>query len=168
MTRRTTFAFVLFATLLAILVGWLTMIEALPIQRGIHFSDAGRNFLRVWLWLAIVLGVLLPSVAWVVWRKNPQSRRILGFYLSVLMIQIVTEQVSSSIGLPSLVVTIGTVYTAFRIWQLWQGQQLIHQGTWNSSSRKLMSVLLWLLGLFWVSNLIMLLTLGWSSVLTHY
>jgi len=34
----------------------------------------------------------------------------------------------------------------------------------NSSSHTLMSSLLWLLGLFWSGNLIMLLTLGWSSI----
>lgn len=161
MTWKTIFSFVLFATLLTILVGWLTTTEVLPIQQSIRYSDAGRNFIRIWLWVAIALGFILPSIAWIAWIKRSQPRRILGFYLLVLVIQIVTEQVSSRIGIPSLVVTIGTLYTAFRIWQLWQGQQLIHT---NSSSPTLMSALLWLLGLFWSSNLIMLLTLGWSSI----
>lgn len=165
MTWKTTLAFVLFATLLTILVGWLTTTGVLPIQQSIQYSDAGRNFIRIWMWFAIALGLILPSIAWLMWIKNPQPRKILDFYLSVLIVQIVTEQVFSSIGLPSLVVTIGTVYTTFRIWQLWQGQQLIH--TVNSSSRKLLSALLWLLGLFWSSNLIILLTLGWSSVLSQ-
>lgn len=126
MTWKTIFLFVLFATLLTILVGWLTTTEVLPIQQSIRYSDAGRNSIRIWFWIAIALGFILPSIAWIAWIKRSQPRRILGFYLLVLVIQIVTEQVSSRIGIPSLVVTIGTLYTAFRIWQLWQGQQLIH------------------------------------------
>jgi hypothetical protein len=165
MTWKTILSFVLFATLLTIFVGWLTMAELLPIQRTIQYSDPQRNFIRVWLKLAISIGIILPGIAWIGWRKNSQARKILDFYLLVLIVQILTEQVSSSVGIPSLVVTIGTIYTGFRLWQLWQGQQLVEKVTQNSLSRKLMRALIWVLGLFWLSNLLMLLTLGWSSVL---
>ena len=161
MTWKTIFSFALFATLLAIFVGWLILTGVLPIQQNVRFNDAGRRFMSVWIKLAIAIGLILPSILWFVWIKNPQPRKILGFYLSVLTIQIVTEQIFSRVGFPSLVVIIGTLYTAFRIWQLWQGQQLIYT---NSSSPSWMSAMLWLLGLFWSGNLIMLLTLGWSSI----
>jgi ribose/xylose/arabinose/galactoside ABC-type transport system permease subunit len=136
MTWKTILSFVLVATLLTILVGWLTTTEVLPIQQSIRYSNAGRNFIRIWLWVAIALGFILPSIAWIARIKRSQPRRILGFYLLVLVIQIVTEQISSRIGIPSLVVTVGTLHTAFRIWQLWQGQQLIQM---NSSSPTWMS-----------------------------
>jgi hypothetical protein len=144
-------------------VGWLIATGAVPIQKNIQFNDAERAFMQVWIGLAIAIGLILPSVAWLIWFKHPQPRKILGFYLSVLIIQIITEQIFSSVVFPSLVVVIGTIYTAFRLWQLWRGQQLIH--TFHSLSRKWVSALLSILGLFWSSNLIMLLTLGWSSVL---
>jgi hypothetical protein len=166
MTWKTILSFVLFATLLTIVVGWLITTGVLPIQKTIHFSDAERSFMGIWIKLAIALGLILPGIAGLVWIKYPQPRKVLGLYLSVLIIQIVTEQLFSSIAFPSLVVMIGTVYTVFRIWQLWQGQQLVRQVSWTVSSRNWMSALLWLLGLFWSSNLIMLLTLGWSSVLS--
>ena len=165
MNWKITLSFVLSATLLTILVGWLTMTRVLPIQQNIQFSATEQNFLRVWLRLAIAIGLIIPSIAWLVWLKKPPARKILGFYLFVLLVQIVTEQVFSSIASPSIVVTIGTIYTVFRLWQLWQGQQFIYKTAENSSNFQLMSSLMWLLGLFWFSNSLMLLTLGWSSIL---
>lgn len=166
MTWKTIFSFVLFATLLTILVGWLTTTEAFPIQKTIPFDTTERSFIKLWLNLAILIGLILPSVAWLVWIRNSQPRRILGFYLFVLIVQIITERVFIKIAFPSLVVTIGTLYTAFRLWQIWQGQQLLRQASWSSSGRKLMNALLWILGLFWGSNLIVLLTLVWPAVLS--
>jgi hypothetical protein len=163
MTWKITLSFVISATLLTLAVGWLIAIEAVPIQKTIQFSDAERGFMQVWMGLAIAIGLILPSVAGFIGFKHPQLRKILGFYLSVLMVQIITEQIFSSVVFPSLVVVIGTIYTTFRLWQLWQGQQLIC--TSHSSSRKWISALLSILGLFWSSNLILLFTLGWSSFL---
>ncbi|MBD1825282.1 hypothetical protein H6F51_22695 [Cyanobacteria bacterium FACHB-DQ100] len=166
MSWKTVFSFALFATLLTIALGWLISIRAVPIAQTIHFNDAERRFMGIWIWLAITLGVILPGIAWIVWFRHPQIRKILGLYLSALIIQILTEQIFSSLGFPSLVVAIGTVYTIFRLWQLWRSQQLISQASGNAVNRKGMTVLLWILGLFWCSNLIMLSTLGWSSVLS--
>jgi hypothetical protein len=163
MTWKMTLSFVISATLLTLAVGWLIAAGSVPIQKTIQFSDAERAFMRVWMGLAIAIGLILPGVAGLIWFKQPQSRKILGFYLAVLIIQIITEQIFSSVMFPSLVVVIGTIYTTFRLWQLWQGQQLM--GTFHSSRRKWVGALLSILGLFWSGNLIMLLTLGWSSVL---
>jgi hypothetical protein len=163
MSWKTILLFVLFATLLTLLVGWLTATGILPIDRGIQYSDAERNFLRIWLGLAIVIGVLVPTIAWFIWREQLTYQKILGFYLAALVIQIVTEQVSSTIGFPSLVVTIGSIYTLFRLWQIWQGYQQIQTVPGNSS----MSGLLGLLGLFWFGNTIFLLTVGWPSILSQ-
>lgn len=116
--------------------------------------------------IAIFVGILLPRTAFFVWIRHPEPRKVLGFYLLVLSVQIVTEQVLSRALFPSIVVAIGTIYTAFRLWQLWQGQKLLAT---NSQTvvphRKLMYVLLWLILLFWLSNLLMLLVLPWRLIL---
>jgi hypothetical protein len=169
MNWKTIVGFVLFATLLTSIVGWLTATEILPLRQGIQYSDVKRDFLRIWLGLAIVIGILVPAIAWFVWRERVAYHQIFGFYLAALVIQIVTEQVFSSlaqpslwlIGFPSLVVTIGTLYTLFRIWQIWQGYQLILAVLNNL----LISALFGMLGLFWVGNVAFLLIVGWPSVL---
>lgn len=166
MTRRAVFSFVLLATLITLLMSWLIPMGVLPIQQIISHNAAGRSFIQVWFKLAITVGLILPSIAWLLWFRNPQPRRILDFYLSVLIIQILTERVFISLLFPSLAVIIGTLYTAFRIWQLRHGQQLIRQNSWDFSNRKQLNVLLSILLVFWCSNLVMLLTLGWSGILS--
>lgn len=162
MTWRILIAFSVLATLITILIGWLSSVELLPITQTIEYSDAGLKFIHVWLRLAIAIGLILPVVTFIVWFKRPEPRRVFGFYLLLLVIQIITEQIVSSVWLPSLVVVIGTLYTVFRVWQLWQGLHLIKT---TQAQHKLMTSVLWLLLLFWSSNLIMLLTLGWFSIL---
>ncbi|MEH2084173.1 MAG: hypothetical protein V7K89_30650 [Nostoc sp.] len=165
MNWRIAFIFVLLATLVVVLVGWLTSIEVLPISQVINYSDAGVRFIRVWIWLAIAIGLILPTIAFVIWFKYPQLRKIFGLYLLVLIIQIVTEGVVSRVWFPSLVVLIGTLYTAFRVWQLWHEQQFLKATHFSQPNSRLISSILWLLLLFWSSNIIMLLTLSWPSIL---
>lgn len=164
MTWRTSLTFAVVATVVTLLIGWLSSAGLLPIRQTIEYSDAGLLFIRVWLWLAIAIGLILPIIAFVVWFRHTELRKIFGFYLLLLIIQIITEQVISSIWLSSLVVVIGTLYTAFRVWQLWQGLRLI-QTTPAQSRHQFSRGVLWLLLLFWSSNLIMLFTLGWFSIL---
>jgi hypothetical protein len=102
MNWKTTISFMLFATSLTVFVGWLISTSVLPIQKTIHFNEAERSFMSVWIKLAIALGLILFTIAWLVWIKDLQTRKILGLYLSVLIIQIVTEQVSSRIKFPGL------------------------------------------------------------------
>ncbi|MBD6615197.1 hypothetical protein FNW02_04855 [Komarekiella sp. 'clone 1'] len=166
LTWKTTFSFVSLVTLIVLLIGWLTSAGVLPIKRVIDYSDTEVKFIQVWIWLAIAIGLLLPGIAFLIWINRPEPRNILGFYLLVLIIQIVSEQVFSSIWFPSLVVPIGILYTAFRLWQLWQGQKLIRITTQLSRlNHTMMSGLLWLSILFWASNLIMLLVLPLPSIL---
>ena len=166
MTWKTTFLFIVLATLVVILVGWLISIGILPISQMINYSDAGLRFIRVWILLAIAIGLIVPTITFVIWFKYPEIRKIFGFYLLVLIIQIVTEQIVSRVWLPSLVVIIGTLYTAFRVWQLWHEQQFIKSTDFiEPGNFRIISSVLWLLLLFWSSNLIMLLTLSWPSIL---
>ncbi|WP_333325310.1 hypothetical protein [Microcoleus sp. Aus8_D1] len=90
----------------------------------------------------------------------------MGFYLVVLIVQIAAEQILSRVLFPSLVVFSGTMYTAFRIWQLWQGQQLVTaMAQLNNHNPIVVSSLLWLLLLFWSSNLIVLFAVAWPRIL---
>lgn len=164
MNWKTNLTFVALATLLTLFVGWLTSSGVLPIARSIDYSQAGLRFIQVWIWLAIAIGIVIPSAALFIWRDRREAREILGFYLLVLGIQIVTEQIIATIWIPSLVVTIGTIYTVFRVWQLWQGQQSIAQAEILEQFGWQLKSLLWLLLLFWTSNLIQLLTLAWPTI----
>ena len=156
-----------------ILVGWLSGSGLLPIHPLIKYSDANLKFIKVWIQLAVTIGLILPTVAWLVWFKYSESRIIFGFYLLLLVTQIATEQIVSSVWLPSLVVVTGTLYTLFRVWQLWQGLQQMktsppqsaRSATSKKPQQKLASGILWLLLLFWSGNLIVLLTIAWPSIL---
>ncbi|MBD2068224.1 hypothetical protein H6F93_11945 [Leptolyngbya sp. FACHB-671] len=164
MSWRTSLAFVVLATLFMMLVGWLISNRLLPIRQTIEHSEAGLKFIQVWMQLAIAIGLVLPTIAFIAWFKRPKIRKIFGSYLLLLVIQIATEQIVSEVWLSSLVVVIGTLYTAFRVWQLWQGLQMI-KTTQKRSRYRLVSSVLWLLLLFWSSNLIVLFAIAWPSVL---
>ena len=162
---KTTISFLCLATLLILLIGWLTITGVLPIKTAIDYSNEESNFIQVWVVIAIVVGLLLPGIVFSVWIRHREPRKVLGFYLLVLLVQIVTEQVLSGVLFSSIVVPIGTIYTAFRLWQLWQGQKLLAADSQTVvPHRKLMYVLLWLILLFWLSNLVMLLVLPWPII----
>jgi hypothetical protein len=165
-TWKTTLLFVTCATLLLLPLNWLMLGDTLLIKKAIDYSISQTNFIRVWLQIAVFLGLLLPGVAFFVWRRYPEPKKILGFYLVVLIIQIAAESIFSRVLFPSLVVITGTIYTVFRLWQLWQGQQLVNSGVQtNNHNPIIFRILLWLLLLFWSSNLIVLFTVAWPSIL---
>lgn len=165
-TWKTTLLFVTSATLLLLPINWLMIGATLPIKKTIDYSTWETNFIQVWIKIAAFIGLLLPVVAFLVWRRYLEHRKILGFYLVVLIVQIAAEQILSRVLFPSLVVISGTIYTAFRIWQLWQGQQLVTAtAKINNYNPTIFSSLLWLLLLFWSSNLIVLFLVAWPSIL---
>ncbi|MDF5716556.1 MAG: hypothetical protein PUP93_22455 [Rhizonema sp. NSF051] len=76
MTWKTIFIFVVLATFIILLVGWLTSIGVLPISHVINYSPAEMSFIRVWTRLAITIGIILPTIAFIVWFKSPEVRKI--------------------------------------------------------------------------------------------
>ena len=167
-TWKTTISFLFLSTLLILFIGWLTISGILPIDRAIDYSNEQANFLKVWMTTAIFVGVLLPAIALGIWIRHPKPRKVLGFYLLVLIVQIITERVLSRVLFSSIPLTIGTIYTAFRLWQLWQGRKLLVAKTRTIVPRqKLLNGLLWLMLLFWSSNLLMLLVLPWRIIAQH-
>lgn len=165
-TWKTTLLFVTCATLLLLPLNWLMLGDTLLIKKAIDYSISQTNFIRVWLKIALFIGLLLPGVAFLVWHDYPEPRKIMGFYLVVLIVQIAAESILSRVLFPSLVVISATIYTVFRIWQLWQGQQLVMAGQTNNHNTMIFSSLLWLLLFFWSSNLIVLFTVAWPSILS--
>ena len=165
MTWRTSISFIVLATLIVISIGYLSSVGLLPIHKTIRFEGGELQFIRVWMKLAITIGIILPATAFVIGFKHPELRRIFGFYLLLLGIQIATEPIFSPGWMLSLVVPTGTLYTAFRVWQLRQGLRLIQSARKQRLVYKLLSGMLWLLSCFWFGNLAVLLTLAWASIL---
>ncbi|MFB8788287.1 MAG: hypothetical protein U7123_05425 [Potamolinea sp.] len=166
MTWKTILSFIVGATLLTLLSGWLIVANLLPIQAAIDYSEAERSFLKIWLQVALVIGLLLPVIAFLVWIRHPNVRTVFGFYLLVLAVQIVSEQIFSHVFSSSILVIIGTIYTTFRVGQLWQSQQFLKVNAQSGNVRDRVSQsLLWLLLLFWSANLIFLLVVGWLRIL---
>ena len=153
------FSFVAIATLLSISYGWLVKQEKLPFNSVMAFNDAQSQFIRVWAKIALVLGVILPLLMLVVFWREPTLRVFFSCYLVAVVIQLASEIFLSRILCKSTVVIIGTLYTGFRIWQLWAG---LHLETYTQPWLGL----LWSILLFWVANIIMLITLAIPSIST--
>lgn len=93
----------------------------------------------------------------IVFWKQQIPRQFFIYYLLVVFIQLASEIGFSRWLCKSVVVIIGSIYTVFRIWQLWSGIHLINfPQPWLS--------LLWLVWLFWVANIIMLLTMAFPTI----
>lgn len=166
MSWKTILSFIISATILTLLFGWLIKANILPIQTEINYSEAERNFVRIWIQIALVIGLLLPGVAFLVWIRHQKARTVFGFYLLVLAVQIITEQIANRVFSSSLLVIVGTIYTTFRVWQLWQGQQFFKVTAQSTNIREQVAQgLLWLMLLFWSANLIFLLVVGWLRIL---
>ena len=155
----TVWSFVAVTTLLSISCGWLIKSDRLPIQSTLPFSDLQLKFMKVWVNVALLIGVIIPIIMLVAFWDRAIARQFFSCYLFVVAVQLGCESAFSRIFCKSIVVIIGPLYTGFRIWQLWEGLHLTtYSQPWLS--------LLWLVLLFWVANMIMLTTLAIPSILS--
>lgn len=153
----TVLLFIAIATLLSAIVGWLVKKGKLPLKPMMAFNSAQWQFMRVWVKVALVVGVILPLVMLVAFWDKSIPRQFFGYYLLAVAVQLACERSFSRLLCKSVVVIIGTLYTGFRIWQLWEGLHVIdYQMPWLG--------LLWLVLLFWVANLIMLVFMAIPSI----
>lgn len=152
--------FVAIATLLSIEVGWLTKTGYLPLTTAIAYSEAQLRFLKIWVKLALFIGIILPVAMAIASWQQPVLRQFFSYYLVAVGIQLASEITFSRWLCKSVVVTVGFIYTAFRIWQLWWGLNAIEY--WQPWLN-----LLWLVLLFWVANLVMLLTMPYPTIFTQ-
>ena len=153
----TVFLFIAIATLLSALVGWLVKKGALPLLPMMAFSSVQWQFMRVWVKVALIVGVILPSVMLVAFWDKSIPRQCFSCYLLAVAVQLACEASFSRWLCKSVVVIIGTLYTGFRIWQLWENLHLVAYPMLPLS-------LLWLVLLFWVANLIMLVSMAFPSI----
>ena len=154
----TVWTFIIIATLLSIGFGNLVKNNRLPFKSSMAFSDRQRKFIQVWAKIALIIGVIIPIIMAIAFWEQPVLRQFFSYYLVAIAVQLSSEISFSRILCKSVVVVIGTLYTGFRIWQLWAGLPLMPDSQpWLS--------LFWLVGLFWVANLIMLFTLAIPSIL---
>ncbi|MEW6498664.1 MAG: hypothetical protein AB1589_40120 [Cyanobacteriota bacterium] len=151
------FLFIAIATLLSALFGWLVKKGALPLKPMMDFSSLQWQFMRVWVKVALGIGVILPLVMLVAFWDRSIPRQFFSCYLLAVAVQLACEVSFSRWLCKSVVVIIGTLYTGFRIWQLWSGLHLVaYPMLWLG--------LLWLVLLFWVANLIMLVFMAIPSI----
>lgn len=151
-------SFCAIATLLSVSYGWLVKKGKLPFKSVMAFNDAQWQFMKVWVYIALLLGVILPVVMLIVFWQESILQIFFSCYLLAVIVQLGSEISFSRIFCKSVVVIIGTLYTGFRIWQLWSG---LHSVTYSQPWLGL----LWLVFLFWVANMIMLTTLAIPSIL---
>jgi hypothetical protein len=154
----TVLSFCAIATLLSISYGWSVKKEKLPFNSIMAYTDSQLQFIKIWVYVALVLGVIIPLIMWIVFWNAPVLRQFFSCYLLAVVVQLASETFFSRIFCKSVVVIIGTLYTGFRIWQLWSGLHLVtYSQPWLG--------LLWLVLLFWVANMIMLTTIAIPSIL---
>ena len=148
---------ILVITSLAIGYGFGVKAQRLPFSAEIGFSERQWLFLRWWVKLALVAGVLLPVALGIQASGQPSSLMFWESYLLVVAVQLISERVFSQWLVSSVVVPIGFCYTALRLWQLLDGfTSLFLSGL----------ALVGFVGvvLFWVANLVMLITIAIPSV----
>ena len=149
--------FIAIATFLSVTYGWLVKYGKLPLNSVMAFNDAQFRFIRIWAKVAGLVGIIIPLVLWIVFWNEPIVRVFFSCYLLAVVVQLASETSLSRTLCKSVVVIVGTLYTGFRIWQLWSGLHLItYPQPWL--------LLLWLVLLFWVANMIMLTTMAIPSI----
>ena len=158
MTLSTNVAFVLLATLFLGLASWLMWAGLIPSLAETTLSQRYSPWstflpLQLWMQIAIVLAIVLPIFAFLVQWRWSVVRRMMALYLLVLLAQIPTERVVTSLGLSGMNYLIGFTYTSYRVWQLWCYRQCFSQ---QESRNRMGGYLMWMIlggGLiFWSLN----------------
>lgn len=149
--------FILVTTSLAIGYGIGVKAQRLPFSAEIGFSEQQWSFMKWWVKLALVAGVLLPIALCLQAAGQPSALTFWGSYLLVVAVQLISERLLSQWLVASVVVPIGSCYTAFRLWQLLDGFTQLHLS--GLAFVGFIAVVL-----FWVANLIMLMTLAIPTI----
>ncbi|MDZ7961076.1 MAG: hypothetical protein RMY34_24885 [Aulosira sp. DedQUE10] len=149
--------FILITTSLALGYGFGVKARRLPFTAEIGFNQKQLQFLRWWVKLALVAGVLLPMCLLALAWRQPSSWVFWGSYLLIVVVQLISERAFSRWLVPSVVVPIGFFYTAFRLWQLLDG---FTQLTFSYLTLVGFGIVV----LFWVANLVMLIVMAIPTI----
>jgi hypothetical protein len=149
--------FIAIATMVILAIALLHTIHRLPFT--LEIAPDQPLLPSVWHQFVAIVGLVLPAAAWILQRHHPNERHVLSGYLVVLLAQIITEIVLLQWFPRGMSVVIGTLYSGFRIVQLWQGQQALKSPP--SPQWSWMKVGLWVLFMIWGVNLIQFLIFRW-------
>ncbi|OUL33589.1 hypothetical protein BV372_15770 [Nostoc sp. T09] len=149
--------FILITTSLALGYGFGVKARRLPFTAEIGFSQKQWQFLRWWVKLALIAGVLLPMCLLALDWRQTSSWVFWGSYLLIVVVQLISERAFSRWLVPSVVVPIGFFYTAFRLWQLLDG---FTQLTFSYLTLMGFGIVV----LFWAANLVMLMVMAIPTV----
>lgn len=162
-------AFVVLATLVVATVGLLVEAGQLPWlspgERPLQetFPAWGRAAFAVWMLLAVLLGLVLPSVALVVWRRDRAVRAALLPYVLLLVVQVATELLAAGVFFPNIFAVVGLLYTCYRLRQLRRSARVLASARGGATTGRRAARALLLSGLaFWALNLAFLLAVVFS------
>lgn len=159
--------FVLIATLVVGAFGLVAIHGPLPIERelsGVPLAHDDREFMRWWFRIAGGVGLVLPLVTFILGFRSHRVRSTFGRYLWVLAIQIATEATFRRLFFSTIVIVIGTIYTAYRVCVLGSAwKQLGEIEPSRTSGDGLRRLVLFLIAL-WSVNLLVLLSLRWPGL----
>ncbi len=115
--------FLVAATSFLVFVGWYwrhakpyTLPQPLP------------RWFKPWLYVVLVVGVLLPLVAmlvWGVWWNHTSVLQALVPYFAILGLQILSESLTLRRFQSCVWVMVPYLYVPYRVWQLYQGLTLV-------------------------------------------
>jgi hypothetical protein len=129
-TLSSNLIFIVTVTLLVAIAGWLMKTGILPslteTALSQHYSLHAFIPRPIWMRMAVVLTIILPTVVLLTCWRWLAVRRVFMLYIGVIVVQILTESLFHKWNIPrGINWIIGFIYTSHRIWQLWCYQQYI-------------------------------------------
>ncbi len=157
---RPIIGFIALTTILLLGVGGLVKAQKIALDLDIAARLPPPS--PYWHGCVALIGLLLPIVLRVRYRQSTMICQVLNGYLWVFIAQIISELVMTPLFLRGIAVMIGSVYSVFRLLQLWQSQAWVAKG---SRSRPGFRVFLWGLMVIWGINLLRFILYRWPLLL---
>lgn len=166
-------AFVMGATGSLTLIGWSnTRVGLLGIRLGEGPSiyevlpPMGRWALLLWMGAAALVGLALPALALALWGRQGAVRRALLPYVGILLVQLLTEWWFTREFGWHMGPLVGLIYTAYRIAQLGNARRAFAGGENLGPGQRAVQGLLGLASIFWSANLVLLVMVVLSRVVS--
>ncbi|MBD1934266.1 MULTISPECIES: hypothetical protein [Cyanophyceae] len=136
--------FVIISTSFLVFMGWVWR-QAKPFS----IPQPLPTWFKAWLSVVLVVGVLFPVLAivvWGVWWNHESVLLALIPYLVMLALQILSESVTSKRFQSCVWVMIPCLYLPYRVWQLYSGLMLLslESGTIWVQRLLLVEIVLWI------------------------
>ena len=115
--------FLVLANSFFVVVGW-----AWRNAKPMRFPEPIPGWFKIWFGTVQVVGVVLPLLAmllWGVWWGNSSVLTVFVWYFVILGLQILSESVTLKQFQSVVWVMVPYIYLPYRIWQLYEGLQLL-------------------------------------------